>query len=192
MSDEPEEPPLAPVVRIRAGVDLTDEEPPLAEHRRDPGEEPFCNHWRLETHRESRRVYCRDCKREVPAFDALEEIRRHWDRFIIARNEAERRAGVARANLEELLRAEANAKARIRNARKRGDPEIVQALRDLVRLVKSDRRRRGVYDVAGDELAEGLQTAEVALYRHGQQRAREGEEPPIRGTAPPAAEGEAF
>lgn len=192
MTDEPEEPPLAPVVRIRPGVDLTDEERPLAARKRDPAEEPYCRHWRLETHEESRRVYCRDCGREVPAFDALEEIRRHWDRYITGRTEAERRMRIARENLAELLRAEANAKARIRAARKRGDPEVVKALRELVRLVKSDRRRRGIYDSAADEWAGALRDAELAMYRHGQQLAREGEEPPVRGTAPPVAEGESW
>lgn len=167
-------------------------ERPLDRRPRDA--EPYCQHWRLSLDHDVERVYCRDCKREVPAFKALEELARHWDRFIVGRKEAERRMLIARENLAELLRAEANAKARTRAARKRGDPEVVKALRELVRIVKRDRRGAGPADhrAANAEAYEALQAAELALYRHGQQRAREGEELPARGTATPAAEGDVF
>jgi hypothetical protein len=183
VSDEPEDPPLAPVVRIRPGVDLTDEERPLARKPRKP-DELYCRHWRLELDHEQELVFCRDCGRQVPAFHALEELHRHWDRFIMGRQEAERRMEVARMNLADLERREANAKARIRNAERRGDPEVVKALRDLVRLAKQ--RGRGAYSDDG-AWNEALREADVALYRHGRQRAREVEQEERRAAPPPPA-----
>jgi hypothetical protein len=77
---------------------------------------PYCGHRRFELDREARRVYCRDCGREVPAFEALELFSHEYDRWAQTRNRAEREARLAEARLEELARRERNAKARVRRA----------------------------------------------------------------------------
>lgn len=93
---------------------VADEQRPVA---KDP-REPWCSHKRVRLS-EARRVYCRDCKREVPAFDVLEDLAHDWERYMHTREDAQKRSKTAQANLIELLRLERNAKSRVRSALKR-------------------------------------------------------------------------
>lgn len=135
MSDDNED---AVVIPLRPGQDATDDDRPLSSAPR----EPFCAHRRTELRNSERRVYCRACGREVPAFDVLSDLCRDWERFIEGRQEAERRRAVALANLEDLLRDERNAKGRIRNARRRADGEAVALLRALLGAYQRGERNR--------------------------------------------------
>lgn len=80
---------------------------------------PWCSHKRVRLTGESRRVICRDCDREVSAYDALDSIAHDWERHMHGRRDAQKRAKTAEANLIELLRLERNAKGRLRNAAKK-------------------------------------------------------------------------
>ena len=101
----------AEIVELRPGFDAEDDDRPL---KSVPRPSPYCSHYRTELRSEERRVYCRDCGREIPAFDVLQTLARSHERWINQRREAERRAKVAAAALEALSRRERNAKARVR------------------------------------------------------------------------------
>lgn len=122
---------LAPVVQLRPGQDVEDDARPLAT---GPRPKPTCWHHRTELDGEARRVHCRDCGREVPAFDVLSDLARDWERYIHGRKEAERRCKVVEALLSDLLRDERNAKAR-RRSWKRHEPEAVRHLRAVMELL---------------------------------------------------------
>lgn len=81
--------------------------------------ESYCRHRRVRLAGESRRVYCRDCEREVPAFDVLDDLAFDWETYMHTREDAQKRAKTATENLTELLRLERNAKGRLKNATKR-------------------------------------------------------------------------
>lgn len=127
MTDAPDD--YAQIIELRPGQDATDDGRPLVT---GPRSVPFCQHHRCRLDTESRRVYGRECDREVPAFDRLLSHSRSWERFIEHRREAERRMTVTRENLAELLAAEKRAKARLRNAAKR-EPEVERHLRSVVK-----------------------------------------------------------
>lgn len=93
---------------------IADEQRPVAKDER----QPWCRHKRVRL-TEARRVYCRDCKREVPAFDVLDDLAHDWERYMHTREDAQARSKTAQANLTELLRLERNAKARVRAAGKK-------------------------------------------------------------------------
>lgn len=130
MSEPPED--YAPVIELRPGQDADDDARPLAT---SPRPDTWCQHRRTELNGESRRVFCRDCGREVPAFDVLQDLCRDWERYIEGRREAKRRCDVAEGNLEAMLRDERNAKARRRNWR-RQEPEAMRHLRELAGLCR--------------------------------------------------------
>jgi hypothetical protein len=106
------------IVQLYPTKDQADESAPVKSREGDP-KQRYCRHHHVELDREARRVYCRACSVEVPAFDFLEELSRDFSRHVTAREEAERRATVARENLDELLREERNAKSRLRAARQK-------------------------------------------------------------------------
>lgn len=89
--------------------DAADEAAPV-----HPSERPesWCSHRKVRLDDEKHRVFCRDCGREVDPYDVLLHLAHDWSIWVSARKEAERRAKVASDNLRELLRLEANAKAR--------------------------------------------------------------------------------
>jgi hypothetical protein len=89
-------------------------DPPL--RRRRDQQPRFCRHKSLELDTEARRVYCVDCDQEVPAFDALLNFERYYDRYVSTCRRAQREAEAAEERLEELKREERNTKARIRRA----------------------------------------------------------------------------
>jgi hypothetical protein len=74
----------------------------------------YCSHDRVELDTDARRVYCRQCGREVPPFDYLKKLARKFEQYTTALAEAKRQTRVAEANLAELKREERNAKARAR------------------------------------------------------------------------------
>lgn len=119
----------ATIIQLRPGQDAGDEQRPLKTGARA---KDFCVHRRNELDVEAQRVHCRDCGREVPAFDVLHDLTRGWERYIEGRREAHRRCKVAEANLSELLRAERNAKAR-RRKRLKDEPEALRHLRALLK-----------------------------------------------------------
>lgn len=146
----------AEVIQLRPGQDQTDDDRPLAT---GPRPDRYCGHRRTELANEERRVYCRDCGREVPAFDVLKMLASDTERWISHRREAERRAKVAQGHLDDLLRDERNAKSR-RRTWKRREPEAVRLLRALVERLDRLGARRGIREwEALDEARDFLDAA---------------------------------
>lgn len=114
MSDEREmerdEERLAEVVAIHPDRDLEDEDAPLDTKPRGPA----CLHRRIRLDTEAHRAYCRECDREIDPFAFLKGLAGDWERYMRFRKEAERRARAAEARLQELLRLERNARARLK------------------------------------------------------------------------------
>lgn len=108
MSDE-----LADVVALFPLAEEGDDAHPVLP---DPTAVYACIHRDTRLDRAARRVYCRKCGREVEAYAVLEALAHDSSRYIGAREEAKRQAELAQARLEELLRRERNAKARLRRA----------------------------------------------------------------------------
>lgn len=145
MSDESDK--LADIVPLHPGLDLEDEDRPVASDTVKPGAE-WCPHRRARLNDENHRVYCRECDRELDAYAVLDRLAREPERWIAARRGAEQRAKFVQRRLEDLLRLERNAKARQRSRHKRDDGEAVQLLRALMRVLGGSPREgelRGVY-----------------------------------------------
>lgn len=104
---------MAAVIELFPVIDEADDENPLRHRTVDrklcPGR---CN--RAELDQRDQRVYCRDCGREIPAWDELMKLAADPERYIAARKESARLARLADARLKELLRLERNAKSRLR------------------------------------------------------------------------------
>lgn len=109
MSDDAEVIPLRP--------ELAEGDAPVRTRPRPP----FCAHRSTELDVEARRVYCRTCGREVPAFDAMLELAREFERWLEQRDAAKREARRYQAELEDVKRELRNAKSRRRAQRKRAD-----------------------------------------------------------------------
>lgn len=77
---------------------------------------PFCRHLQVELDHNVRRVFCADCKAEVPAFDALHMLAHEFERWTDHRDRAEREARAAQTTLDDLKRQVRNAKAQLRRA----------------------------------------------------------------------------
>jgi hypothetical protein len=73
-----------------------------------------CLHRRFVLDAAAHKVLCRDCEAEIDPWGALDRIAREPERWVEQRKTAEREARRVRANLDELLRLERNAKARKR------------------------------------------------------------------------------
>lgn len=134
----------------------SDEEAPVRTRDRDP-DERFCRHHRVELHQEARRVYCVDCKRETPAFDQLVKLAGEWESYKHHRDHARTDAKRAQERLDDIKRQEANAKSRLRSARKRltKDDPVWARLEALLRArpgyVSGRALREALY---GDEVRE--------------------------------------
>lgn len=98
--------------------DPSDAEAPVRRAPRDPGES-YCLHRHVRLHHESRRVYCDDCDREVPAFDQLTAFVAEWERYAQHRDRARTDAKRAQERLDDLKRQEGNAKSRLRTVRRK-------------------------------------------------------------------------
>lgn len=73
-----------------------------------------CEHLHVRLDDTAHRVYCRDCDAEVDAYDFLTRLQGEWQRWVNCRKSAETQARHAQERLDELLRQEKNAKARMR------------------------------------------------------------------------------
>jgi hypothetical protein len=89
-------------------------EPPLTGKERPP----YCWHKTFLMDGESRRVHCRECGREVDAFDALDHFRQEWERYMGHLESTKRELELRRGELEDVKRQVKNAKAQKRRASK--------------------------------------------------------------------------
>lgn len=103
----------AEVIPLRPGLDELDRDAELISREKEPN---YCRHRRLELDTDARRVYCRDCGDEVPAFDALDSFRRVYQGYTQRIRQAQAEAQALEARIEELKRRERNAKARVKRA----------------------------------------------------------------------------
>jgi hypothetical protein len=76
-----------------------------------------CQHERIELARDNRRAYCKDCGEERDLFDVLVRFAGRYEYYVESWKTAKREAETSRAQLEEVLRQERNAKSRLRAAR---------------------------------------------------------------------------
>lgn len=148
---------FAPVIALRPAQGDEDADRPLASRPRPS----WCHHTKFWLDREAQRAYCRDCGREVPAFDVLVDLCRDWERFAEGRREARRRMTVAHESLEILLRDERNAKSR-RRTWKRQEPDAVRHLRAVVEWVTQYREPQNPALLAAVEFLRGEQHDVVA------------------------------
>lgn len=74
----------------------------------------FCWHRKFSLDGEAQRVYCRDCGREVPAFEALDTFAKEYQRHIDHRERAKREANSEQEKLEDVKRQVRNEKAKLR------------------------------------------------------------------------------
>lgn len=118
------------IVQLFPGTEKAEHEAPLRTKERPP----FCegSHKRLELDTEARRIYCKDCGREIPAFDALLDLIRYWERYLLAIKEAKRSAAHHQERLDEVKRKERNAKARVRRIATGGEGAIFEALAEAI------------------------------------------------------------
>lgn len=103
MSDRPKLSVLYPT------PDEHDDESPAEKEERK-----HCLHRKVKLDTEARRVFCRECDREVDAFTVILAWANDWTRITYWRKEAERRRARAGDRLEEILRVEKNARARVK------------------------------------------------------------------------------
>lgn len=138
----------AEIVELFPGAERTDADAPLRTRPRDPDERwSYCRHLRLDLHMKSRRVYCRDCGDEIPAFDALDSLRGEWERYVTARKHAIRQAKDVKARLAELEKQEKNTKARVRRLRTQLPPTLsVQEIDYVVRFIQANKGEWTTFD----------------------------------------------
>ena len=105
----------AEVVPLYRDRDLEDDDAPLR-----LGEKRPCLHRKTRLDRDAHRLYCHECDAEVDPFAFLVRLAGEWGRWVTHRKEAERRAKAAHERLEETLRLERNARARL----KKLDPTV--------------------------------------------------------------------
>lgn len=80
------------------------------------GHQRWCLCRRFELDLGTQRVFCKDCGREVPAFEALADVARRHEALIWERKRCESEAKRVAELLATVRRLEHNAKARLRNA----------------------------------------------------------------------------
>lgn len=103
---------------------------------------------------QARRVYCRDCGSEVPAFDHLEVLARAHEAYLDARNEAQRQAVRAREQLESLKRQIVNAKSRLRRAEVKRESDLPNDWwREFDRAMRRGHERAGLSPEAIERIA---------------------------------------
>jgi hypothetical protein len=154
---------LAAVVELFPGIAeeerLGDERPLTTDH--PDRERMLCRHRLTRLDTQARRVYCRECDVEVPAFDVLEYLSRDTEHYLRVWRQARNEAKHAEERLAGLDRREKNTKARIRRAQKQAGPtslEVAARITDLVwRLTcLPDRRHGQTADEVLDEVLEWL------------------------------------
>lgn len=95
----------------------TDDDAPVRSRESDVEEAVrFCRHLHVELDHEARRVYCRGCGREVPAFSYLATLAFDFERHSRSRDHAQREAERARRDLDDVKRQVRNAKSRLARA----------------------------------------------------------------------------
>lgn len=77
-------------------------------------ERTFCQHPRTRIDAVARRLYCSDCEREIDPLDWLEGLAKRWESVVAVTRGLEQRRRMVEAQLEDLLRQEQNARARLR------------------------------------------------------------------------------
>ena len=108
----------ADVVRLHPDRDLEDDDATL--HRRRQSRD--CRHRRATIHDDAHKLFCRDCDRELDPIRFLGELMGYWEHHVRHRKEAHRRMVEAQTRLDEILRLERNARARLG----RLDPEAAK------------------------------------------------------------------
>lgn len=173
MTDEDD---IADVVQIHPGIDLADEDRPLASDRstyHDEGEGgKWCPHRRYRLNDENHRVYCRDCEREVDAYRVLEQLARTPEQYMMSRRGAEARAKAVAERLANLERAERNAKSRRRTRYKREDEGAIAVLRALAAAVPPQGMPMpdAAHDVERARLREARHAAQMFLATYDRDR----------------------
>ena len=101
--------PEADVVRLHPDRDLQDDDAAL--HRRHQSLD--CRHRRATIDDDAHKLFCRDCDREIDPIRFLTDLMGRWEIHVRHRKEAARRANEAQTRLDEILRLERNARARL-------------------------------------------------------------------------------
>lgn len=107
------------VVVLFPSAEATEAAAPLRKRPRDwDRPRPDCHgrHTRCELDQDEHRVYCRDCKAEVTAFDALARLADDFERYVTTRRAAAAEVRRLEKRAEDLKREERNTKARLRRA----------------------------------------------------------------------------
>jgi RNase P subunit RPR2 len=158
---------MADVVELFPAADKAAEEGPVRTREREHGR--YCSHDKTELDDETRRVYCRHCGQEVPAFDVLRRLARDHERYIGAWRTAHAEAGRAEERLEGLRRQERNIKARVRRAAGQLSETERTALEQLKPLAEIDPFTAGARE-AWHEIPAGaiLGIWRLAIELHGQ------------------------
>jgi len=125
-------------------ADIIDLFPPASDDDAPVRTKPHehCMHRKAIIDEAAHRVYCRECDAELDPLERLLRIANDWERFIRERDRVVRDARVARVRLDELLRQERNARARIR---RRGVKVDDNALRDAEREARQRTVRPKAY-----------------------------------------------
>lgn len=74
----------------------------------------YCPHKRANINHGMRQLVCRDCEADLDPFDFLHRLTQEADRWRQARIHAQQRARAAEDRLQEILRLERNARARLK------------------------------------------------------------------------------
>lgn len=96
---------------------LADDDLPIREEY-----DGYCQHSSANINSGMRSLTCRECGADLDAFDWLLRLSRHTSRYVSARKDAEQRAAAARDRLNEILRLERNAKARLQRLKRKETP----------------------------------------------------------------------
>lgn len=118
MTDE-DTPVVATIVRLHPERDLTAEDAPVT---RVATTGRYCPHLHVRLDTTAHKVYCNGCDLEVDPFAFLLKLAGDWQRWSVYQKECQRRGKEARERLDEVLRLERNARARL----KRVDPKAKQ------------------------------------------------------------------
>lgn len=99
---------------IARAAELDDDLPLRKQHGKP------CAHRLAWLNHEQRELRCRNCDALLDPFDFLVKLANDADHWVKTRKKAERQAHEAKARLEDLLRQEKNARARIRRLERGG------------------------------------------------------------------------
>jgi hypothetical protein len=99
-------------------LDKAIESPMQVENRYAHG----CPDWHrrgIKLNQVNRRIYCKTCGEELDMFEYIEQLARDWAWTTSTHRSAVEKRKVAEKRLDEVLRQERNAKARLKNAKRR-------------------------------------------------------------------------